>query len=293
MSKEVCIIGNGAWGKALFHVISQNTKNVRIAEKGEVVTEEIIVIAVPTNNIRELAKVIKSPSADPIIINTAKGIEKDTHLLPHEILHDLFPESRYFTLIGPGFAGEVARNMPTLLNLGFGNEKNLSRKILHLFQTDFFRVRSVPAIHVLELSAALKNIYAIGCGLADGLGYETNTRIQLIVLAIEEMQRLFAAQSLSISAQATAGTVGDLILTCNSSESRNFRFGQLLAKQKVQDSLERVKETVEGYYTLQSLEYLQSMAATPLPLAAFVGDVVAQDTPAAVKKRFAEFIKGT
>jgi len=289
MNKKVCIIGNGSWGRALYHVISQNTKHVRIAKRGEGVTEEIIIVAVPTNNIRELASMIQNKR--PIIINTAKGIEKGMHKLPQEIIRELFPQCHYFTLIGPGFAQEVRRGMPTVVNLGFGNERELLPEIQALFTTDSFRIRPVRTVRILEVSAALKNIYAIGCGMADGLGYETNTRVQLIVLAIEEVQRLFKKLKLTAGVNSTAGTVGDLILTCNSSESRNFQFGRNLAKYSVEKSLQRVKETVEGYATLESLEHLKKSSRAALPVADFIKQVVDEDNPKTVKQRFVEFIK--
>lgn len=291
MKERVCIIGNGAWGRALLHVIKQNTTHVRIAGRGENITEEIIIIAVPTNNIRQLGHLITT--RNPIIVNTAKGIEKETHKLPHEIIRELYPNCHYLTLIGPGFADEVSRNMPTLVNLGFGTERELLPTIQALFTTDSFRVRPVRAVRILELSAALKNIYAIGCGLADGLGYEINTRVQLIVLAIEEIQRLFTKLKLTVGINSAAGTIGDLILTCNSIESRNFQFGRNLAKYDVSESLKRVKETVEGYSTLQSLANLEESSGASLHVAEFIKRVIDEDNPKTVKKRFESFIQTT
>lgn len=288
-TQSICIIGNGSWGNALLSVVSQNTKSARIAKRGEVIREEIVIIAVPTNSIRELAGMVSANN--PIIINTAKGIEKGTHKLPQEIIHELYPSAHYFTLIGPGFADEVKHGMPTIVNLGFGEEQELFHKIQQVFETDTFRIRPVRAIRILELSAALKNIYAIGCGLADGLGYETNTRVQLIVLAIEEIQRLFKKLKLTAGVNSTAGTIGDLILTCNSSESRNFQFGRNLAKYSVEESLKQVKETVEGYFTLQSLEYLEKSSGASLPVAAFIQQIITNNDPQAIRKQFEAFIR--
>jgi glycerol-3-phosphate dehydrogenase (NAD(P)+) len=291
--KSIAIIGKGVWGKALHHVISQNRPDVRILGRGEAVTEEIVILAVPTQSIRDLIPHLKSLPQSTIIVNTAKGIEEETHLLPHEIVKEMLPDCHYFTLIGPGFAGEVVRDMPTIVNLGYGEEGELFSEIVEILQTDRFRVRPVQAIQILELSAALKNIYAIGCGLADGLGYETNTRIQLVVLAIEEVQKLFASLNLSVGVASTAGTIGDLVLTCNSIESRNFQFGRLLATHVTSEAMEKVVGIVEGFSSLDSLSALEHKSGVKLPLAVFIKEVTTINDPKTVMQRFDTFIKKT
>lgn len=289
--KSVCIVGNGAWGNALLHTVSKNTDSVRLAGRGETVTEEIIVVAVPANNIRELASVIRPEHARPVIINTAKGIEEKTHQLPHEIIRELFPDCAYYTLVGPGFAGEVMQDMPTLVNLGYGQKTEEVSKIAALFQTATFRVRPAAATHILELAAALKNIYAIGCGLADGLGFAVNTRTLLTVVAIEEMWQLFSALKLSIGTRSTAGTIGDLMLTCNSRESRNFSFGRAIATATVATALQQAKGVVEGYTSLHSVSYWEDLAGRELPLARFIRESVERDEPQTIQQRFAAFIQ--
>lgn len=290
--KNICIIGNGAWGRALHHVIKQNVPEVRMVTRGEMITDGIVVLSVPTQSIRDLAPFFTSNS-HPLIINTAKGIERETHLLPEDILKEILPGCEYLSLIGPSFAGEVIRSMPTIVNLGYEKKTPTLDEVLHLLQTDFFRVRLSKGIAVLELSGALKNIYAIGCGLADGMGYETNTRIQLIVLAIEEVQRLFKRMKLIVDSGKVAGTIGDLVLTCNSLESRNFQFGRNLSTLSTEESLKKVHATVEGYSTLDSLEFLEKKAGVTLPFASFIKDVVEADNPKLVKRMFEKFIKST
>jgi glycerol-3-phosphate dehydrogenase (NAD(P)+) len=291
MSEKVCIIGNGAWGRALFHVIKQNTDAVRMVGRGEVVTESVIVLAVPTQSLRDLRTVLHPEGKKPIIINTAKGIERLTHKLPEDIVKEFIPDCQYYALIGPSFAEEVVSNMPTVVNLGFETAAKQKDEVQKLMQTDYFRVKLTKGVTALELSGALKNIYAIGCGLADGLGYRTNTRVQLIMLAVEEMQRLFHKMKLIVDSTALPGTIGDLILTCNSSESRNFRFGQLLTKYTTDESLKKVGSTVEGFGTLNSIRYLEHRAAVQLPLAALIKKIVFSPDAERVNNLFREFIK--
>lgn len=292
-NKNIAIIGNGAWGKAIFQVMSQNSKNVRLVGRGETVTEELIVIAVPTNNIHELKDFISPVHDRPIIINTSKGIEEKTHRLPREIIKTMFPDCRYYTLVGPSFAGEVMQDMPTIVNLGYGDEQEEAAGVATLFQTRTFRVRQAEAIPVLELSAALKNIYAIGCGIADGLGYEINTRTLLTVIAIEEIQRLFACLGLASDTNSTAGTIGDLMLTCNSPESRNFSFGRAIAQKPVKTALQAYKGVVEGYTSLASVAHWENESGGKLPLAALIRDIVDADSPQTVRSAFNTFVSAS
>jgi len=252
---NVRIIGNGVWGKAMCHVLSQNCKDVSIAKRGEITENaDVTVFCVPTQSIRDAAKTIKNPK---IIVNTAKGIEMNTHKFPYEIVRGVLGEKiEYYSLIGPSFAEEVTNDMPTLVNLGYVDMTSHTELVRNLFQTNYFRVKPIFGVEVLELSGALKNVYAIVCGLATGLGFETNTRVKLIVLAIEEMQRIFGNLNFSVETNATAGTIGDLILTCNSEESRNFRFGKLLATEDKEKILETFNGTIEGYHTLESIPHL-------------------------------------
>lgn len=271
-------MGDGAWGSAIFSVLLENGHGVSYWEKGETVPDgSIVIMAIPTQAIREVLSTIGKPK-DLTIINCAKGIEKSTHLLPSQIAKEVLGDKiNYFALIGPSFAEEVKHKMPTLVNLAFVRNKN-AQEIRDLFQNDYFRVRLAKGVRSLELASAFKNIYAIACGIADGLGYETNTRVKLILIAIEEFYLLSRRLGFSIDRKALPGTIGDLILTCNSEESRNFSFGKLLAKHKTADALKKIRETVEGYTTVDSIPYFEQKSGANLSLARFVYEVIKRMT---------------
>ncbi len=290
---KISILGNGSWGRALFSVIKNTTPSVEIFGKGESVPKsDIVVLSVPTQAIREALKQI-SFKKNMILINTAKGIELSSHLLPHEIVAELVDtEIEYYSLIGPSFAKDVMHKMPTLVNLGYKNEYNSLSTVRHVLQTEYFRVRPTKGVTVLEMSGALKNIYAIGCGVAEGLKFGPNTRVKFIVLAIEEMYSLCRSLELSLEPDVTAGTIGDIILTCNSEESRNFRFGKLLAQKSVSNSLKEVNSTVEGYYSLASISYFEEKAGVELPLARFISNCIADDNPEKLQENFQQFVLG-
>src|SRR5258708_3100726 len=213
---KIAIVGNGVWGKALFSVISQNARDVIIAKRGEKILADIVILAVPTQSIRDVLPLIHFLD-NRILVNSSKGIEKSTHRLPYQIVQEHFEDSiSYFSLMGPSFAEEVTQKMPTLVNLGYPKKSKEVHIVESLFKTAYFRVKSMRGVEALEIAGALKNVYAIACGIAEGLGYKTNTKTQLITLAIEELQLLYKGLGLYVDPNITPELIGDLILTCTS-----------------------------------------------------------------------------
>lgn len=290
---NIKIIGNGAWGNALYSVIHRNDSSVQIFGHEKVIIEkdDILVLSVPAQAIAEVLKNTTFKQDQVTIINTSKGIDNDTHLLPHQIIEsNLDKDIDYYALIGPSFAKEVKSMMPTIVNLGY-TKGILKDEIKESFQTDYFRVRLTKGVEALEISAAFKNVYAIACGLTQGLGYETNTRVKLMVLAIEELNRLFEGLGVKIDSEKIPGTIGDLILTCSNQESRNFAFGKLLVSKSVEDCLKEIDATVEGYNSLASVEYFKKKGNVKLPLATFVCEFVKENQRTEIKRYFDDFVR--
>lgn len=289
---KTVIIGDGAWGTAIATLLKTNKQDFSFWKPGDTISgNSTLIVCVPTQAIREILTVSVESTRGLIYINGAKGIEIKTHKFPHQIATDILGKRLdYFSLIGPSFAGEVKNKMPTLVNIGYTNTKH-SEMVRDLFQTDYFRVRMTKGVRALELASAFKNVYAIACGVADGLGFETNTRVKLIMLAIEELNRLSKKLTYHADENALPGTIGDLILTCNSEESRNFSFGKLLVKHPISKSLKLIGETVEGLYTVESVPYFERETGLELPLARFVYELIVQDKPKVVRGKFAAFVK--
>jgi glycerol-3-phosphate dehydrogenase len=214
-----------------------------------------------------------------IIINCSKGIEKKTNKLPADIISETIGcDMDYYSLIGPSFASEVRAKKPTIVNIGYKTNCN-SKLIKQLFVTNYFRVKLTKGVKELELSSALKNVYAIACGVCDGLGYKYNTRALIISTAISELYKI-----INLKRTGVIGTIGDLILTCSSSESRNFKFGQLIIKYKNKEALKRVGTTVEGLGTVESVRIFNK------PLLNFVANIIKNDNPKHIKIKFDEFL---
>lgn len=289
---DIIIVGNGAWGKAVATLLRKNGHKVSFWQEGEIIPDNTIVFsAIPTQVIREVFLTVGKP-ANLTFINGSKGIERETHKLPYQIIKEVLGENiNYFSLMGPSFAEEVVKEMPTLVNLGYVGSKKEAIEIKKLFQTDYFRVRMTQGIDTIELAAAFKNVYAIACGMTNGLGYGMNTRVNLILLAMEEFNELSDKLGYKIEGKALPATIGDLILTCSSEESRNFTFGELLVTHSIKDSLELVKETVEGFYTVLSVPYFEKETGINLPLAHFVYDITHGEATNNMRARFNEFVK--
>lgn len=289
---KIIVVGHGKWGTAMASLLSENKREFSFWMRGkELPDNSILVMCVPTQAIRDVLGIYGKNLKKNIIVNGAKGVEKETHKLPYQITQDVLGKDiEYFSLMGPSFADEIVRKMPTLVNVGYVKEKN-AEFIRDLFQTDYFRIRLTRGVRALELACAFKNVYAIACGIAYGLGFETNTRVKLMLLAIEEFYALSKRLGYKIDGRALPGTIGDLILTCSSEESRNFSFGKLLAKYKVEESLRIVKETVEGYATAESVPYFEKKTGVELPLAHFVYKITEENNPVLVKKLFSDFVK--
>ena len=292
----VTILGEGAWGHALASLLEENKKEyVFWDRKSPIDSKSMVIIAVPTQAIREVLTKNKSYLKNATIINTAKGVEKDTNRLPFEIAKEILGNNiKYSALLGASFASEVELKMPTLVNLCcLEDGETICPIVRAYFQTDYFRVRLTESVQAIELAGALKNIYAIACGIAQGLGFGENTRAQMVALAYEETISLCRALKYKVVDKAVEGIMGDLVLTCGGISSRNFRFGKLIAKLKVSDGLKQIGSTVEGYNNVFSVPFFKKKSGFDLKLADFVYQTVLENSPDKIEKRFRELIKRT
>ena len=278
---KIVVLGNGAWGSAMFSII--NSKNKEISywdEKHKIELADVYIICLPVQVMRSALKRAKFENGRKmVIVNCSKGIEKKTNKLPFEIISEtITSDFKYYTLIGPSFADEVKAKQPTIVNVGYMNNCD-SKLIKQLFVTNYFRIKFVKGVKELELSSALKNVYAIICGIGDGLGYGYNTRALIISSAISELYKI-----INLKRTGVVGTIGDLILTCNSDQSRNFKFGKLITKYKIKEALIKVGATVEGLGTVDSVKVFNKL------LLNFVAEIVKKDNPGGIKNMFNEFL---
>ncbi|UDQ97911.1 NAD(P)H-dependent glycerol-3-phosphate dehydrogenase [Lentisphaerota bacterium WC36G] len=268
---QITVISDGAWGTALALTLLQNSHTVTLwgpfedyineMQKSRVnsrflpsvklpnelkltanMTEaiansEMIVLATPSQYLRQTLEQLKPCYNEQLIVNVAKGIEKDSLMRMSEICHEILGDNiPYCVLSGPSHAEETAKKLPTVVTIAAKNEQD-AKIAQEAFMTDYFRVYTHSDIIGLELGGAFKNVMAIAAGIADGMELGDNPKAALITRAIVEMSRLGVALGGKEKTFSGLGGVGDLIVTCNSTHSRNRHVGEELGRGKSLDEI--------------------------------------------------------
>ena len=241
-----------------------------------------VLIVVPSHAFRALLGELAPHLRDGMHVAWAtKGFELETGRLPHQIAREVLgPERRIAVLSGPTFAREVGAGLPTAMTIA-SPDAAYAQALARELSSSNFRAYSSTDILGVEIGGAVKNVLAVGAGLSDGLGFGANTRVALITRGLKEMTRLgtrLGAQSATF--MGLAG-LGDLVLTCTDDQSRNRRFGLLLAAgDDPQAALERIGQSVEGYAAARAMRPVVAQAGVEMPLCDGVYRVLYQQLPA-------------
>ena len=177
-------------------------------------------------------------------------------------------------LSGPSHAEEVSIRMPTGCVSACPDLK-VARLVQDAFMNDYFRVYTSEDIVGVELSAAMKNVVALACGVCDGMGYQDNTKALLMTRAMAELTRL--GEKLGGTRQTFGGLagMGDLIVTCTSMHSRNRRAGILIGQGKsAQEAMAEIGAVVEGYYAAESIHQLAEREQVEMPICRSIYEVL-------------------
>ncbi len=302
--ERVAVLGAGSWGTALSIVLADNGHEVRlwghnrdhIAEINqlhcnqkylpEILLPEniigyssleealtgldLVILAVPTKAIREVLGKIKAFQETPLtIVHVSKGIEPDTFMRISEIIEEEVPVDLYdgiVVLSGPSHAEEVGLRQPTTVSV---SSKNMAaaERIQDLFMNQHFRVYTNPDIIGVEIGGALKNIIALAAGISDGLGYGDNAKAALMTRGLAELSRLGVKMGANPLTFAGLTGIGDLIVTCTSVHSRNWRAGNLLGKgNTLQEVLDNMGMVVEGVRTTKAAWQLAQKYEVNMPI---------------------------
>ncbi|KAH9035066.1 glycerol-3-phosphate dehydrogenase [Lactarius hengduanensis] len=241
---------------------------------------DVLLFAIPTQGLRSLLARLR-PSLDdahlPLLIFVNKGIETDTNALTLEIIADTCGKdvAKVSTFLsGPSFATEIIRRQPTMVSIASLSEDHAERASLVFHQPWFRCYRGNDPIGI-ELAGALKNVYAIASGMADGLGYENNTRASLITRGLSEMTRIGVAYGANPLTFLSMAGVGDLFLTCSSLTSRNYTVGVRLGRgESLEEVLGTLGSVAEGVTTAKGLKAITDDLDVPAPLANAVYQVL-------------------
>lgn len=247
---------------------------------------DCVVMVVPSHVYREVfEQVLPYLSKGSLVTSAVKGIEIGTRMTMHQIMEDISGKKKndyHFGVIsGPSFAREVAAEQPTAVTVAFNNEA-AAIAVQELFSTEYFRTYTSFDVMGLEMSGALKNVIAIGAGISDGLGFGLNTRAALMTRGLAEMSRMGVALGADKATFAGLGGMGDLVLTCTGSLSRNRSVGLKLGEGKKLDQiLAEMTMVAEGVKTTKSCYNLAREIGVDMPILDQMYQVLYEDKPCA------------
>ena len=312
---KISVLGAGSWGTALAVLLCKNGHEVTlwsidqrevamIDEKREQIEKlpgvripdciavsndleismqgkEMLILAVPSIFVRSTAKMMQ-PYIEPgqIVVNVAKGIEEEPLMNMTDVIEDEIPQVKVAVLSGPSHAEEVGRGIPTTVVVG-AKDKETAECVQDAFMSAMFRVYTSPDMVGIELGAALKNVIALAAGIIDGLGYGDNTKAALITRGIAEITRLGMAMGGRAETFSGLSGIGDLIVTCTSTHSRNHNAGYLIGQGKsYQEAMDEVKMVVEGVYSAKAALKLAQKYGIEVPITEQVNHVLFDGVPA-------------
>jgi glycerol-3-phosphate dehydrogenase (NAD(P)+) len=290
------ILGGGAWGTALAQIAADGGERVTLwAREADVVDSinrdrvntlflggvslskaitatsdfadlkgcDALLVVVPAQHVRAVLAAAKSGSR-PLIL-CAKGIEAETQMLMSEIVAETC-DGPIAVLSGPTFAHEVAAGLPTAVTLAC-EKIDLARELAERIARPHFRPYVSSDVIGAEIGGAVKNVLAIACGVAEGAGLGQNARAALIARGFAEMTRFGLARGAKAETLAGLSGMGDLVLTCSSTSSRNFALGKGLGEgQAAADLLSNRVTVAEGAFTAPVLQQAARAIDVDMPV---------------------------
>jgi glycerol-3-phosphate dehydrogenase (NAD(P)+) len=303
---RVGAIGGGAWGTALAQVAAAGGRECLLwALEGEVVDSintrrenaaflpgisladgvqatsnladlascDALLVVTPAQHTRSVLEQLRA--CDKPLILCAKGIEEKSGALLHDVAREVCPSARVAVLSGPTFAHEVARGLPTAVTLAAA-DKILAEQLRERLAQPAFRIYVTDDVAGAEIGGAVKNVLAIACGVVEGKGLGQNARAALIGRGFAEMTRFGLACGAKRETLAGLSGLGDLVLTCSSTSSRNYSLGVGLGQGRSASDLLADRCTVaEGAFTAPVLARLAREKGVDMPIVDAVAALIA------------------
>ncbi len=290
------VIGGGAWGTALAQVVARDAPVLLWAREpgvltaintthenalflpgvplnplvratgslGELAGCEALLVVVPAQHVRAVLSEA-TVGHTPLVLCT-KGIEAGTRLLMSEVAAELHPRAPIAVLSGPTFAHEVAAGMPTAVTLAC-SDAAISGALVDRLAGTALRPYASSDVIGAEIGGAVKNVLAIACGVVEGAGLGQNARAALIARGFAEMTRFGLARGAQAETLTGLSGLGDLVLTCSSTSSRNFSFGVGLGQgRRAADLLADRRSVAEGAFTAPVLREAAIEAGVDMPV---------------------------
>ena len=313
MKKEIAVLGGGSWGTVLANLAAINGNKVTLWMRDEANVESIntnslnkkylpdylldrrliatsniediessllVLFCVPSSSFREvLLKSIKHVNTEALLISATKGIEEKGFLLMSQILENEIKSHDIGVISGPNLALEISQNQLTGTVIA-SKSKKLTEECIKIFASDSFRIYTNSDPYGVELGGALKNIYAIACGIADGLQSGENTVGMIMTRGLAEMSRFAVNQGADPMTFLGLSGVGDLITTCASPLSRNHAFGKLIGKgYQVDEAQKEIGQTTEGLKTLKVVWNKSKEEGVDMPIVNSLYKIIYENEP--------------
>lgn len=295
----IAVVGAGAWGTALAQMLAGDGRSVLLwaiepelvgeinarrtnslylpsatlapairatNDLAEVATCDVLLLVTPAQHLA--TTMARMPRFPRDLVLCAKGIEAETGRMMHEVASDAAPDSDIAVLSGPTFAHEVAAGLPTAVTLACGGGEEQWQRLAPAIARPTFRPYYSDDLVGAEVGGAVKNVLAIACGVVEGLQLGQNARAALIARGYAEMQRFGDALGAQRATLAGLCGLGDLVLTCSSTSSRNFSLGKALGQGENPTTLMSDRRTVaEGAHTAPVLVALAERHGVAMPIA--------------------------
>ena len=241
-----------------------------------------VLVSVPSHSFRSLLQDL-APRLDQEtrVAWATKGFELDSGKLPHQVAREVLGSARPMAVLsGPTFAKEVGAGLPTAMTIA-SPDARFAHSLAQGLSSQNFRAYTSTDIVGVEVGGAVKNVLAVGAGLADGLGFGSNTRIALITRGLMEMTRLGVTLGAKRETFMGLAGLGDLVLTCTDDQSRNRRFGLLLASGKTpEQALAEIGQAVEGYPAAKAVHAVAQRTNVDMPICSGLYSVLYEKRPA-------------
>jgi glycerol-3-phosphate dehydrogenase (NAD(P)+) len=230
-------------------------------------TSRDVLVAVPSHAFRQTLILLRPLLKDTArVVWATKGFESATGLLPHQVAEEVLGARPMAVLSGPTFAREVGAGLPTALTIASSDER-FGADLVRILTGPNFRVYTQSDVVGVEVGGAVKNVIAIGSGIADGMGFGANTRVALITRGLAEMMRLGVRLGAMRETFMGLAGLGDLVLTCTDDQSRNRRFGMALGRgQTPAQASSGIGHVVEGVPAARAVRDVADKLRVDMPI---------------------------
>ncbi len=259
------------------------TTNMEECIKGS----DLIMIMVPAGFVDDVCRELANYYKNQYICIGSKGIEQDTCLFVHDVVKKYINTKKIAVISGPSFAIDIASFVPIGLSLAT-EHKTTGKVIKESLENDCLKIRTCNDIIGVEICGSIKNIIAIAGGIIDGMGLPESTKAMLITEAMHDIKELIHALGGNKKTILSYAGIGDLLLTCTSIKSRNFRYGSLIGSRA---SVSKINEyvnntTIEGLYTLKSIYKLLKNKKVDIPIIDIMYDIIINNKDITLLKKF-------